>query len=154
MSSRLMIALVLLGVISMVSSFAVSGRTSTVALSMKVKSPSVGNLPRKMKRKLIGIKSENFDTILTDEFDSYMKNEASPAVHARMMKDLQRKARALGVKVKEGFGVKAAVVRPSLLEAATSAGNFGVSACIFNLFFYIHFCACNSARNWGFRIKN
>jgi hypothetical protein len=149
-----MIALVLLGVISMVSSFAVSGRTSTVALSMKVKSPSVGNLPRKMKRKLIGIKSENFDTILTDEFDSYMKNEASPAVHARMMKDLQRKARALGVKVKEGFGVKAAVVRPSLLEAATSAGNFGVSACIFNLFFYIHFCACNSARNWGFRIKN
>lgn len=44
-------------------------------LQMKVKSPSLGNIPRKLKRKIRGVDAENFDQLYTAEFDSFLKTE-------------------------------------------------------------------------------
>lgn len=47
----------------------------SATLQMKVKTPSLGNIPRKLKRKIRSVEAENFDQLYTAEFDSFLKTE-------------------------------------------------------------------------------
>eukprot|EP01038_Epipyxis_sp_PR26KG_P009866 gene9866-13273_t len=93
-------------------------------MTMKVKTPSVGNIPRKLKRNLRSLTNENFSNIYTPEFDEYLKSQASPAIYEQLLKQVNKKARSLKITVKPEFGYKAPVVRPNIVETAIAAGTF------------------------------
>ena len=88
--------------------------------------PSVGNLARKIKRKLRSVDATSFETIYTPEFDKYLKEEASGRLYTTVMDALKKKARQVGTSLKSEFGIKPVVVLPNIVEAAVAAGSFTV----------------------------
>jgi len=80
------------------------------------------NIPRKMKRILRGLNETTFESIYTEEFDAYLKTVASTGIYENLRKQLTKTARQLNIQLKPDFGVKAAVVLPSIIETATTGG--------------------------------
>jgi uncharacterized surface protein with fasciclin (FAS1) repeats len=94
-------------------------------VSTKQKAPSVGNLPRKMKRNLRSIKdAAAFEKIYTEEYETFLKVEARGAVYENLMEKIRTKARKLNITLKPEFGVKPIVVLPDLVDTAIAAGSF------------------------------
>jgi hypothetical protein len=116
--------------------------SSRFSLSMKVKEPSVGNLARKLKRKLRTVDAITFSELYTEEFDNFLKTKASAGIYENIMKHLTKTARQLKIEFKSDFGKKAVVVRPDIIETAKSVGTFNVSIiynCIW-LFILLDYC--------------
>ena len=86
---------------------------------------AVVNVPRRLKRLLRTVNATNFETIYTDEFDTYLREKASPGIYDSIIKKLKKTARTLGVEIRSSFGSKPVVVVPDILETATSAAKFG-----------------------------
>jgi hypothetical protein len=103
-----------------------SARQMTSCLSMKLKEPSIGNLPRKLKRKIRSSNETTFDQLYSPEFDNFLKNQAKGGVYENIMKTLNKKARHLKITLKPDFGVKPKIVLPTIVETAVAAGSFGV----------------------------
>jgi hypothetical protein len=87
-----------------------------------------GNLCRKMKR---GIKTSpdaaSFEkNILTPEYDLYLREGCSGAIYTNLFDKVAKKALEFKVTVKPGFGVKAIVILPDLVQMAVAAGTFNV----------------------------
>ena len=99
---------------------------SGFTLSMRVKTPSVGNISRKLKRKIRSADATTFTTLYTPEFDEYLKKEASTGIYDSIFKQLTKKARQLKVTVKSDFGFKPKVVIPNIVETATASGTLNV----------------------------
>ena len=101
---------------------------ATNALKTKVANP--GNLCRKMKRTIkTSPDAATFEkTILTPENDAYLKTGCSGSIYSNLMEKVAKKALELKVTVKPGFGVKAIVILPDLVEMAVAAGTFKVSS--------------------------
>lgn len=96
-------------------------------MMVKTKEPSIGNLCRKMKRTLKTSDAASFEKlVLTSENDEYLKVGCSGAIYSNLMEKVAKKALELKVTVKPGFGVKAIVVLPDLVEMAVTAGTFNV----------------------------
>ena len=100
--------------------------TYSFTLSMKVKEASVGNLSRKLKRKIRSADATTFSNLYTPEFDLFLKNDASMGVYETILKQLNSKARQLKLTVKSDFGIKPKVVIPNIVATATAAGTFNV----------------------------
>lgn len=103
--------------------------TSTVTRSsnqlyMRVKTPNAGNIPRKLKRKIRSVEVTTFDQLYTPEFDTFLKVEAQGGIYENIMKLLKRRAQQLKLALKPDFGLKAAVVIPTIVETAVAAGTF------------------------------
>ena len=111
---------------------------ATNALKTKVANP--GNLCRKMKRTIkTSPDAATFEkTILTPENDAYLKTGCSGSIYSNLMEKVAKKALELKVTVKPGFGVKAIVILPDLVEMAVAAGTFKVSS--FNIADMQTFC--------------
>ena len=99
----------------------------SLSIQMKVKTPSVGNLPRKIKRLTRSLTSESFDKVYTPEFDKFLTSEASPAIYDSLMKIITKTARQLKVSVKKEFGLRTVTVRPDIVDTAIAAGTFQVN---------------------------
>lgn len=107
---------------------------SSFTLSMRVKAPSVGNISRKLKRKIRSADATTFTSIYTPEFDEYLKKEASDGIYDSILKQLTKKARQLKVTVKSDFGFKPKVVIPNIVETATASGTLNVCLVFRDLF--------------------
>ena len=94
----------------------------------KEKVANPGNLCRKMKRTIkTSPDAASFEsTILTPEYDLYLREGCTGAIYSNLMEKVAKKALELKVTVKPGFGVKAIVVLPDLIEMAVAAGTFKV----------------------------
>lgn len=129
--TRLFFVTLLVGILGCAFSFTnnrVLGRISITKLQMaREKAPSVGNLPRKLKRQLRSLDATTFDKIFTDEFDTFLKNEADGRIYDNLMDTISKRARQLGVKIKDNFGIKPVIVLSDIVDTAVSAGNFKVS---------------------------
>lgn len=93
----------------------------------KAKAPSVGNIPRKIKRKLRSLDSSTFEQIYTPEFDEFLKTEAQGSIYLNLRKVIAKRARQVGAVLKADFGVKPVIVLPDLVDTAVAAGGFTVS---------------------------
>lgn len=60
----------------------------------------------------------------TPEYDSFLKVEAQGAIYKNVMKKITDAARQLKVALSPDFGKKAAIVLPTIVETAVSAGTF------------------------------
>lgn len=97
------------------------------AMMVKTKVANPGNLCRKMKRIIKTSDAAIFEKeILTPENDLYLREGCSGAIYSNLMEKVAKKALELKVTVKPGFGVKAIVVLPDLVEMAVAAGTFKV----------------------------
>ena len=119
----------LFSLLSVVNGFMTSTQrqSRSLSLSMKVATPSVGNIARKLKRKIRSVDATNFDTLYTPEFDVYLKTEATAGIYETIRKNLTKKARELKVTIKSDFGLKPKIVLPTIVETAVKAGTFQVS---------------------------
>lgn len=121
---------------------------SSFTLSMRVKTPSVGNISRKLKRKIRSVDATTFTTLYTPEFDEYLKTEATTGIYDSIFKQLTKKARELKVTVKSEFGFKPKAVIPNIAETATAAGTFNVCSLCTKIFYqpYLNKCCnCNNS---------
>jgi hypothetical protein len=101
---------------------------ATQSMMVKTKVANPGNLCRKMKRIIKTSDAATFEKdILTPENDLYLREGCSGAIYSNLMEKVAKKALELKVTVKPGFGVKAIVVLPDLVEMAVAAGSFNVS---------------------------
>ena len=97
------------------------------AMMVKTKVANPGNLCRKMKRIIKTSDAATFEKdILTAENDLYLREGCSGAIYSNLMEKVAKKALELKVTVKPGFGVKAVIVLPDLVEMAVAAGTFKV----------------------------
>ena len=97
------------------------------AMMVKTKVANPGNLCRKMKRIIKTSDAATFEKeILTPENDLYLREGCSGAIYSNLMEKVAKKALELKVTVKPGFGVKAIIVLPDLVEMAVAAGTFKV----------------------------
>ena len=100
---------------------------ATNAMMVKTKVANPGNLCRKMKRIIKTSDAAQFEKdILTPEIDLYLREGCSGAIYSNLMDKVAKKALELKVTVKPGFGVKAIVVLPDLVQMAVAAGTFNV----------------------------
>ena len=100
---------------------------ATNAMMVKTKVANPGNLCRKMKRIIKTSDAASFEKgILTPEIDLYLREGCSGAIYSNLMEKVAKKALELKVTVKPGFGVKAVVILPDLVEMAVAAGTFNV----------------------------
>lgn len=100
---------------------------ATNAMMVKTKVANPGNLCRKMKRIIKTSDAASFEKgILTPEIDLYLREGCSGAIYSNLMEKVAKKALELKVTVKPGFGVKAIVVLPDLVDMAVAAGTFNV----------------------------
>ena len=100
---------------------------ATQSMMVKTKVANPGNLCRKMKRIIKTSDAATFEKdILTPENDLYLREGCSGAIYSNLMEKVAKKALELKVTVKPGFGVKAIVVLPDLVEMAVAAGSFNV----------------------------
>ena len=98
---------------------------ATNALKTKVANP--GNLCRKMKRVIKTSDAASFEKlVLTAENEVYLREQCTGAIYSNLMEKVAKKALELKVTVKPGFGVKAIVILPDLVEMAVAAGTFNV----------------------------
>lgn len=95
------------------------------SLATKVKPPSIGNLPRKLKRALKTADAAKFQTLLTPEYDTFLKGSTG-ALYNNLMDKISKTAIKLKVSVTPGFGVKPVQVLPNLVDTAIAAGSFQV----------------------------
>ena len=119
----------LFSLLSVVNGFMTSTQrqSRSLSLSMKVATPSVGNIARKLKRKIRSVDATNFDALYTPEFDVYLKTEATAGIYETIRKNLTKKARELKVTIKSDFGLKPKIVLPTIVETAVKAGTFQVT---------------------------
>lgn len=116
-------------------SFSVSRRIAArpLSVSMAVTDSALKNLPRKLKRKIRSADATTFSTLLSPENDKFLKSEATGSTYERIIKNLKKKAKQLKVTITPGFGEKAKVLAPTIIETATSAGTFTVSIPLVNI---------------------
>lgn len=68
--------------------------------------PHPGNIPRKIKRTMRSCNSSNFDLVLTETNDNFLKTKAKGQIYQTLMHSLTKRARHLNITLPEGFGVK------------------------------------------------
>lgn len=84
------------------------------------------NLPRKLKRNIRSADAATFSKLLSPENDKYLKSESAGSQYDRIIKNLKKKAKQLKVTITPGFGEKAKVLAPTIIQTATAAGTFTV----------------------------
>lgn len=94
----------------------------------KEKVVNPGNICRKMKRTIKNSPdAASFEkTILTPVNDLYLREGCSGSIYTNLMEKVAKKALELKVTINPGFGVKAVVILPDLVEMAVAAGTFKV----------------------------
>jgi hypothetical protein len=111
-----------------------SVRPSSKSLSMATTESSLKNLSRKLKRNIRSADASTFSNLLNPVNDKYLKSSDCPGnTYVRILKNLKKRAKQLKVTITPGFGEKAKIVAPTIIETATSAGTFTVSI-------YTHIC--------------
>jgi len=104
-----------------------SVRPSSKSLSMATTESSLKNLSRKLKRNIRSADASTFSNLLNPVNDKYLKSDCPGNTYVRILKNLKKKAKQLKVTITPGFGEKAKIVAPTIIETATSAGTFTVS---------------------------
>ena len=131
---RFLILIQLFGLLASVfsfqsQSFSVTRRMSVrpSSLSMATTESSLKNLSRKLKRNIRSADATTFSNLLNPANDKYLKADCPGNTYERIIKNLKKKAKQLKVTITPGFGEKAKIVPPTIIETATSAGTFTVS---------------------------
>ena len=108
--------------------FSLSMRPGSILMSTKGGKNGVSvlnNIPRKLKRSIRSADTvEKFKDLLNPETEKFLIEAAQGEVYLRIMHNLKSKGAYLKVPIPVNFGQKPIIVKPNIIEAATSAGGF------------------------------